>query len=315
MDEIINVKNLSAKGDGITDDTVAIQNAINNAHSINQPIYIPSGTYIISKTIYIPTNTQVYGDGKTLTVLKANSIMSTILLLNGNKTSGNYYNEISKIGIDGNNVASTGVEFLYTRESILRDCRITRCGIGVKASINSWSNAISSCQVVKNSDTNILLNAQSNDFNIIDCQLDNAGNYGLHINGDCQMVNIMGCVVQTCGKDGILVDGGRALNIESCYLERNNTSLSKGCGDISLNGLASIITGLKISSCEIWTNNVSASILLNKVIGCVIMSCSLDCLSGYKTPYSIQTSSDTRNVVVLGNYITLPYNDVGKVIK
>lgn len=49
----INVKSYGAKGDGITDDTTAFQDAINYALLNNKNIYIPSGTYKISDTLVI----------------------------------------------------------------------------------------------------------------------------------------------------------------------------------------------------------------------------------------------------------------------
>jgi hypothetical protein len=74
---IINVKNFGAKGDGIHDDTQAIQDAINSlppidGHSMAKQgskevlikkgtIFFPSGTYLISKTIYITSGMQLYG--------------------------------------------------------------------------------------------------------------------------------------------------------------------------------------------------------------------------------------------------------------
>lgn len=44
VNKIMNVKQFGAKGDGITDDTVAIQNAINNANHI----VFPHGEYLVS---------------------------------------------------------------------------------------------------------------------------------------------------------------------------------------------------------------------------------------------------------------------------
>ena len=52
-EQIINVKNFGAMGDGINDDTTPIQTAINYATTHGRCIYIPSGTYLISKTIDI----------------------------------------------------------------------------------------------------------------------------------------------------------------------------------------------------------------------------------------------------------------------
>jgi hypothetical protein len=47
----ISVKDYGAKGDGITDDTAAIQSAIDYAKTIGYPVTLPSGTYLISSSI------------------------------------------------------------------------------------------------------------------------------------------------------------------------------------------------------------------------------------------------------------------------
>ena len=53
--DVINIKNFGAKGDGQIDDTIAIQNAINELASKNiNRLYFPSGTYKITSAITIP---------------------------------------------------------------------------------------------------------------------------------------------------------------------------------------------------------------------------------------------------------------------
>ena len=56
----VSVKDFGAKGDGITDDTVAIQDALNSNESV---IMIPKGHYIISSTIVIPKGKAIIGEG------------------------------------------------------------------------------------------------------------------------------------------------------------------------------------------------------------------------------------------------------------
>ena len=48
LQQTVSVKDFGAKGDGTTDDTAAIQAALNTG---NSTIYFPSGTYLISSTI------------------------------------------------------------------------------------------------------------------------------------------------------------------------------------------------------------------------------------------------------------------------
>ena len=48
--QTVSVKDFGAKGDGVTDDTVAIQNAINAISTIGAVLYFPSGIYKVSST-------------------------------------------------------------------------------------------------------------------------------------------------------------------------------------------------------------------------------------------------------------------------
>ena len=58
-DGVVNVKDYGAKGDGITDDTAAIQAAI----AAGKTILVPEGTYIVSSTIDIGDDKRIFGLG------------------------------------------------------------------------------------------------------------------------------------------------------------------------------------------------------------------------------------------------------------
>lgn len=49
--KVINIRDLGAKGDGSTDDTAAIQEAFNRFSGSGSVIFLPNGTYLVSKTI------------------------------------------------------------------------------------------------------------------------------------------------------------------------------------------------------------------------------------------------------------------------
>jgi len=59
--DIINVKDFGATGDGITDDTLAIQNAISS--SVGGTVFLPRGTYTISNPIMLHRGVRLLGDG------------------------------------------------------------------------------------------------------------------------------------------------------------------------------------------------------------------------------------------------------------
>lgn len=60
------VRAFGAKGDGVTDDTSAIQSAIDSGKSV----YCPAGTYYISGQLTLPDGIELYGDGRVRTIFK-----------------------------------------------------------------------------------------------------------------------------------------------------------------------------------------------------------------------------------------------------
>lgn len=72
LDDIINVRDFGATGDGVTDDTSAINRAIQQIYKSTvsptnlrsrRTIYFPGGTYIITSSVLIPPFAKIIGDG------------------------------------------------------------------------------------------------------------------------------------------------------------------------------------------------------------------------------------------------------------
>src|SRR5215469_3206484 len=82
-----NVKtNYGAAGDGVTDDTGAIQNALNAVGSNNPTLFFPAGTYRITQTLTLAgqQHVNILGQDPTnTTILWAGSSGGTMLYLNG----------------------------------------------------------------------------------------------------------------------------------------------------------------------------------------------------------------------------------------
>lgn len=58
----VSARSSGARGDGNTDDTTALQNAINSAASAGKVLYIDFGIYKVTSTITIPTNAKIVGE-------------------------------------------------------------------------------------------------------------------------------------------------------------------------------------------------------------------------------------------------------------
>jgi hypothetical protein len=69
---VVNVKSFGATGNGVTDDTAAIQAAMTSVASLGGTVFFPTGTYIIAAPINVYSNTRVTGEGAS-SVLKASA--------------------------------------------------------------------------------------------------------------------------------------------------------------------------------------------------------------------------------------------------
>ncbi|WP_415769067.1 M10 family metallopeptidase C-terminal domain-containing protein [Pseudomonas sp. LB3P38] len=115
---IFNVQNFGAKGDGITDDTAAIQSAIDAAAAAGGgQVYIPTGTYIVSGgeepsdgCLMLKSNVYLYGDGMGKSTVKVadgsdTKITGVIRSAYGEET---HDFGVSNLTIDGNRDNTTG---------------------------------------------------------------------------------------------------------------------------------------------------------------------------------------------------------------
>ncbi len=136
----ISIKYFGAKGDGVTDDSLAFNTALKQLKN-SKALYIPSGTYVIGSTVYIPEGTTIIGDpntpiliaskgtgrGKTLFYLNnANNVRLENICISGN-SAVNYENMDSKDGIhlldiwNSNNITISKCKFIDNIYAAIRD--------------------------------------------------------------------------------------------------------------------------------------------------------------------------------------------------
>lgn len=80
----ISVTDHGARGDGASDDTIALQNAINAAIAANKPLYIPSGRYLVQSDIRIDGALDITGNGHSRSVLTSNGRPARMIIRHGN---------------------------------------------------------------------------------------------------------------------------------------------------------------------------------------------------------------------------------------
>lgn len=138
--DVVSVKDFGAIGDGVADDTVAIQTAITNASA--GTIYFPAGTYLISAEITCTTKS-LQGEGQDSTTIKASAAIGTMLTFgNRNTIDGFYFNGDSKANYCITVAAGNG--------SCIKNCRIEfakKDGVVYSATGNNNQAHIENCLV------------------------------------------------------------------------------------------------------------------------------------------------------------------------
>ena len=75
LDQFVSIKDFGAVGDGVTDDTAAINNALYQIYcrevnpQIRRSLFFPAGVYLVSASILIPPYATLYGEGNNNSVI------------------------------------------------------------------------------------------------------------------------------------------------------------------------------------------------------------------------------------------------------
>ena len=129
-EQSINVLNYGAIGDGVTDNTKFIQDAIDYAYLTGSPVYIPAGVYLISSSIILKGITLV-GTPGTIIKCKSNDFTAIKQDIFSNKIS------IKDITITD---AYIGLELNKLTHSVIENINIENCMIAMSVSETSEFN-------------------------------------------------------------------------------------------------------------------------------------------------------------------------------
>lgn len=202
----VNVKAYGATGDGVTDDTAAVQAACTAANGV----FFPSGTYKVTSPITLKSNNMVFGEGA-----------SSVILYTGTATS------------QGALYANSGSASTYVENLVVQNIKIL--GTVATAGFSEFVHLISfhgvrnclidSCEIVGFRGDGIIFGSGLNDN-----PLPNSSTERHNID-----VTISNCYIDGVNNDnrnGISVIDGDGVNIENNYFTRCTRSNMPGAIDI-----------------------------------------------------------------------------------
>jgi hypothetical protein len=186
----INVKSYGALGNGVTDDTQAIRNAI-LAVPVGGILYFPYGTYMISGILTFPDNRSYIGSSWGSTIKQINGC-NLAQMINFGAEDKLHYNYLFKdLQIDGNrdtNSNTVGIYMFGMVNSMLYRVRVQNCGgtgyfLEGNSTLHSSTNHFIDCWGFQNTGYGVYFSGASEDNHIIGGDFGANWNSALYIAG------------------------------------------------------------------------------------------------------------------------------------
>jgi hypothetical protein len=199
FDDFVNVKDFGATGDGVTDDTGAINRAIQQIYKstvsptdprARRAIYFPGGTYLTSSPILIPPYARLVGDGIGSVIIKQT---------NGNQTVANVcdssFQTGSSIGsgstVTPQDIEVQGILFFNANAIVISPIFVIDSASNVKIRNSKFTSNVSAgfypnlISILTSTDTSRKITFDS-------CEFDNAGNAFAITGTSCYAIRVLG---------------------------------------------------------------------------------------------------------------------------
>jgi hypothetical protein len=163
QDPWFDVRAYNAKGDGVTDDTAAIQSALDAAADLGGgTVFLPAGTYVITSSLVVGTYVILAGAGSARTMID----MSSAQMENSAGITSTYvYNPceptsnqdipvaitLRGFAIIGSNAqcpwydGKTGI-YLTANGCTMEQVEVWHCRVGIR--VRGWNNYVSNCRIL-----------------------------------------------------------------------------------------------------------------------------------------------------------------------
>lgn len=305
---IVSVKSYGAIGDGVTDDTAAIQSAIDALEDTGGKIYIPNGTYLLSVPIVFPANNNKF-------IFEGESDINTI-----------FTSSIVSTSMDAmfKNIGTTSLRSFvhYKNFRITGNSDLLTCGIYSKygGSYTQYENVH-----IRNCFDGIRI---STDYNVIITNpicisnLNNGITIGLDLDdtpGACNVVKIIRGICDANASNGIYMQNTRTGYIAGLTAEGNETTniYLKTCYGIALSGIymedpsTSASYQMRIDSCTgVTVNGLSVSnFVVNQTVIWVKSSSAVH-LSGIAIERSLGTITATGILIATSTEVIVSASNV-----
>ena len=220
-------------GDGIADDTLAIQQLINTT----RVVVLPAGTFKITAPLTFPFyECGISGVSSSLTKLKIcfnpptdGTIIGALDFGTNDAKSGSFIEKLAIIG-DILREKSLAINVKYwTNCSVIRDVRIDNMANGIRLE-KSWYGIFENVRIRNGSKNGYgleFVGTEQVNGTVFDRFFISGFKHAVYFNQSttCYVLSFRGCTFEGCNNVAVKAKSTVCLNLDSCYFENNNISL------------------------------------------------------------------------------------------
>jgi len=209
FDDVLNGADFGIKGDGTTDDTVALQRALDqlylntnkDSYSARVTLHLLPGTYKITGTIYVPPFTSICGAGSDKTHFNV-SAATGFTFVNSTSGKGGPYNQNTNISFNNQarQVRIEGCSFTHTANGSLFEMDSVRDSEFVNLKLTGpWTSGAALVTAQKAFELKGYSQAVMSNNNTFENVEVNNYSYAVYSDYDIKNTVITNCDVKTCG--------------------------------------------------------------------------------------------------------------------
>lgn len=289
VDRIANVKDFGAVGDGVADDTTAVQSALSDAGSDFKTVRFPKGTYLITSTLNVPSNVKIEAEiGGEVVIDDAVAAQGFLVQSQSNVVVKNL-----KVAASGNAFTS-GTQRLFQVNASSRisfvDCFFTKARNEAVVVDSSSKVSIRNCNFENNYTSAVVFRNGSSECVTSDCLFLGNGDTGVAsstggrglLTWESENITVTNCVFKENNEYGLrLFSQGsdtlpsKNISISNCTFDNNGT-VSSGKIDLYMFNESGLISNVTVSGCTFKVRQLNVGLAIQgqniAVSGCSFTS-------------------------------------------